>query len=265
MNIVCCQLDIVWENKPANHDKVRALLEKAAPPRGSLVLLPEMFATGFSMNVAAISDGATRDTQDFLARAAADYGVYLLGGLVTTAPDGRGRNECAVFSPDGVEVARYSKLHPFSVGGETQHYAAGESITLFNWQGFTVAPFICYDLRFPEIFRAAVRRGANLFTVIASWPATRESHWLTLLKARAIENQAYVAGVNRCGADPHLPYSGRSIILDPRGEVIAEAGSEERPISAHLDLPALLNYRREFPALDDMRAETEVKLADAKR
>src|SRR5262245_30964998 len=126
MNIICCQFDIVWENKSANHDKIRALLETAAPPRDSLVLLPEMFSTGFSMNVAAISDSATHQTQDFLARAAVDYGVYLLGGLVTTAPDGRGRNECAVFSPDGVEVARYCKLHPFSLGGETQHYAAGE-------------------------------------------------------------------------------------------------------------------------------------------
>jgi len=265
MQIICCQLDIVWENKPANHDKVRALLEQAAPPRGSLVLLPEMFATGFSMNVAAISDSASHHTQDFLARAAVDYGVYLLGGLVATAPDGRGRNECVIFSPKGEEIARYCKLHPFSFGGETQHYAAGESITLFNWQGFTVAPFICYDLRFPEIFRAAVRRGANLFPVIASWPATREQHWMTLLTARAIENQAYVAGVNRCGTDPHLRYSGRSMILDPRGEALAEVGGEERTISAPLDLTALLSYRREFPALDDMRAETEVNLADAKR
>jgi len=259
MHIICCQLDIMWENKPANHDKVRALLDQAAPPRGSLVLLPEMFATGFSMNVAAISDSASRHTQDFLARAAVDYGVYLLGGLVTTAPDGRGRNECVIFSPDGEEVARYCKLHPFSMGGEAARFASGDGLCLFAWQGFTVAPFICYDLRFPEIFRAAVRRGANLFPVIASWPVTREQHWLTLLKARAIENQAYVAGVNRCGADPHLQYSGRSIILDPRGEVLAETGSEERTISAHLDLTALLNYRREFPALQDMRAETEVK------
>ena len=255
MHILCCQLNTVWENKPANHDKVRALLDAAAPPRDALVLLPEMFATGFSMNVSAISDSATHYTQDFLARTAIDYGVYLLGGLVTTAPDGRGQNECAVFSPDGVEISRYCKLHPFSFGGETQHYAAGRSIELFTWQGLTVAPFICYDLRFPEIFRAAVQRGANLFTVIASWPATREQHWLTLLKARAIENQAYVAGVNRCGNDPHLSYSGRSIIFDPRGEVLAEAGSEESVIRAQLALSSLLSYRREFPALDDMRED----------
>jgi predicted amidohydrolase len=263
MNLVCFQLDIVWEDKSANHDKVRALLDAAAPPRGSLVLLPEMFATGFSMNAAAISDSATRYTQDFLARAAVDYGVYLLGGLVTTAIDGRGRNECVIFSPDGVEIARYCKLHPFAMGGEAEHYAAGDEICLFDWQGFTVSPFICYDLRFPEVFRAAVQRGANLFTVIASWPSLRESHWLALLKARAIENQAYVAGVNRCGTDPHLPYSGRTIILDPRGEVLAEAGSAESTINAQLDLPALLSYRREFPALRDMRPDlteaTEVK------
>jgi predicted amidohydrolase len=255
MNLVCCQLDIVWENKPANHAKVRALLDRAAPRRGSLVALPEMFATGFSMHSAAVSDSHSRQTQEFLARTAADYGVYLLGGVVTEAPDGRGRNECVVFSPEGMEIARYCKLHPFTLGGEAQHYLAGDGICVFACQGFTIAPFICYDLRFPEVFRAAVRRGADLLVVIANWPAPREEHWVTLLKARAIENQAYVAGVNRCGQDPQLPYSGRSLILDPRGHILAEAGGEEGTISAQLDLGALVSYRREFPALSDMRAD----------
>lgn len=107
-----------------------------------------------------------------------------------------------------------------------------------------------YQLR-PE----AVRRGANLFTVIANWPAPRIDHWTTLLKARAIENQAYVVGVNRCGRDLHLSYSGQSVIFDPRGRVIAEAGSEEEAISAGLDLQALVSYRQELPFLKDMHAD----------
>lgn len=255
MQVVCCQLDIVWENKPANHAKVRALLDRAAAPRGSLVVLPEMFATGFSMDVKTVTDTGSRETYDFLAKTAPDYGVFLVAGIVQTAGDTRGRNECVVFSPDGENVAHYCKIHPFSYAGETNHYVSGEKLTLFKWHDVTVAPFICYDLRFPEIFRAAVLQGAQMFTVIANWPASRVHHWITLLKARAIENQAYVAGVNRCGDDPKLAYSGHSMIIDPRGNVIADAGEEEGVISAEIDAQALGQYRREFPFLNDIHTD----------
>lgn len=255
MKVVCCQLDIVWENKPANHAKVRALLDASMPPRDSLVILPEMFSTGFSMDVKAVSDTASHETYDFLARTAADYHVYLMGGVVQTARDLRGRNECVVFSPDGVEIARYCKLHPFTYAGEAEHYASGDSVQLFTCREFTVAPFICYDLRFPEIFRAAVVRGAELFVVIANWPAPRVQHWIALLKARAIENQAYVVGVNRCGSDPRLLYSGHSMIIDPRGVVVAEAGEVEGAIGAELDMEVVSSYRREFPFLKDIHAD----------
>jgi predicted amidohydrolase len=254
MKVIGLQIDISWENKRANHAKARAMIESARPQPGSLVVLPEMFATGFSMNVAAIHDSDSRETQDFLAGAAADYRVYLLGGVVTKDLSGRGRNECVVYSPEGVEVARYCKLQPFTLGGESDNYVAGDQTCLFTWADFTVAPFICYDLRFPEIFRAAVRRGANLYTVIASWPIAREEHWITLLKARAIENQAYVVGVNRSGRDPNFVYPGRSIIVHPSGEVLADAGKEESFISAELNLEDLTEYRRKLPFLNDMRA-----------
>jgi omega-amidase len=254
MNVVCVQLDSVWENKQASHDKARALIEAAAPPPDSLVVLGEMFATGFSMNVAAIHDGAG-ETANFLAQTARDFGVYVMGGLVTRTPAGRGRNECVVFSPDGTECARYQKMQPFTLGGEAEHYEAGVRPMLFQLHGFTVAPFICYDLRFPEVFRAAAVRGANLITVIASWPAVREHHWVTLLKARAIENQAYVVGVNRCGDDPKFHHPGRSLIISPGGEVLADAGNAEGTISAELDLNALLDYRKALPFLNDIRPD----------
>ena len=253
MYVVCCQLNIIWENKPANHDKVHVLIEKAAPRHDSLVILPEMFSTGFSMNVATISDSDSRETQNFLATLAADYGLYVVGGVVSTAPGSRGFNECVAFSPDGVEIARYRKMHPFTLAGESEHYAAGGAVQVFPCHEFKIAPFICYDLRFPEVFRDAVRRGATLYTVIANWPTPRVEHWVTLLKARAIENQAYVVGVNRCGDDPHLSYPGRSMIIDPRGQILAEAGSQEGTISADLDLNALTDYRRGFPFLQDIR------------
>lgn len=255
MKIIGLQLDTVWENKAANHGKVLTLLDQTQPPPGSMVVLSEMFATGFSMNVAAIQDSDSRETQDFLSQVAADYKVFLLGGVVTTDQNGRGRNEAVVYSPVGEEIARYCKLHPFTLGGEAEHYAAGSQICLFNWQEFIVAPFICYDLRFPEIFRSAVKQGANLFTVIASWPARREDHWVSLLKARAIENQAYVIGVNRCGNDPTLYHSGHSVIFDPSGQLLADAGSEEGVMDIEPDLEFMLNYRRNLPFLNDVRRD----------
>ena len=118
----------------------------------------------------------------------------------------------------------------------------------------TVAPATCYDLRFPELFRKAVARGAEVLTIIACWPAARQEHWLTLLRARAIENQCYVAGVNRIGSDPSgLAYSGRSQIIDPRGAVLADGLDGEGPIRAEANLAELRRYRRDFPALEDIR------------
>jgi predicted amidohydrolase len=253
MRVIGLQLDCVWENKPANHAKVLSLLERAKPGPETLVVLPEMFATGFSMNVKGIDDTESRETQDFLSRVAVEYKVYLAGGVVTTNADGRGLNQCVVYSPDGDEVARYSKMQPFTLGGESDHYAAGQRPVVFNCLGFNVAPFICYDLRFPEIFRAAVAQGANLFPVIASWPVAREDHWLALLNARAIENQSYVVGVNRCGDDPKLHHSGRSAVFDPGGKCLADAGNEEGWVDVALELQDLIEYRKQLPFLNDMR------------
>lgn len=250
MNVVGVQLDTVWEDKAANHAALAAMLATDPPAPGTLVVLPEMWATGFSMNVAEITESGA-ETEAFLAGRAAEYRIGLLGGVVTTGADGRGRNEAVFFGTDGEEAARYTKIHPFSPGGETRHYGRGSDITLFEWQGFTVAPFICYDLRFPEVFRRAARLGAEVFCVIANWPQARVDHWVTLLKARAIENQAYVVGVNRCGNDPALHYPGRSLIFGPRGEMLADGGTEEGTLSARLDREGLRAYRRNFLVLDD--------------
>jgi predicted amidohydrolase len=255
MKVYGCQFDIAWEDKAANFERVLALLATARPEAGSLVALPEMFSTGFSMRVPEIAETERQETAAFLSSLARAYQVFVIGGLVTQNEGGRGRNEAAVFSPGGQEIARYHKMHPFSFGGETRYYESGERPILFSWDDFTVAPFICYDLRFPEVFRTAVRGGAELMVVIANWPQPRESHWTTLLRARAIENQAYVIGVNRCGHDPKLTYSGRTMIVDPRGEALADAGSQETVLSADLNLSSLQEYRRQFPALQDMHPE----------
>jgi predicted amidohydrolase len=156
--------------------------------------------------------------------------------------------------PQGRRLARYAKMHLFSFAGEHEPYAPGDSTVVFGWQDATVAPAICYDLRFPELFRRAVKDHAQILTIIACWPAPREEHWLTLLRARAIENQCFVAAVNRCGRDPSgLAYGGRSQIIDPRGAVLADGGGQEGVIQAEIDLEAQKQYRHKLPALNDMR------------
>ncbi len=259
MNVLAVQLDIEWENKKANFERVRSLLDEAQVDAGSLIVLPEMFATGFSMNVANIAEAPGGETETFLAEIAGKHQSCVIGGVVTKAPDGRGRNEAVAFSTSGDTVVRYCKLYPFTYSGEDKHYEPGADVLSFPCGEFITAPFICYDLRFPEAFRAAVRLGATLFVVIANWPQAREAHWSALLRARAIENQAYVVGVNRCGNDPKTSYSGQSVIFDPKGEVLAEANSSEEVIQATVELTPLTEYRRRFPALDDMRDGKEFR------
>lgn len=259
MKLIGVQVDSVWEDKAATFDRVRRLLASSRPQPGSLLVLPEMFATGFSMNVAGIQEGSKRVTEQFLESLAREFAIFVLGGVVNLGPDGRGRNQALAYSPQGREIVRYDKMQPFSLGGESKHYTAGDRTTHFDWQGMTVAPFICYDLRFPELFRAAVKPSksaqpsAQLFAIIASWPLPRDAHWITLLQARAIENQAYVIGVNRSGKDPHHTYPGRSLIIDPHGKILIDAGNTERIVAADVDPQTVQKWRRDFPALADMR------------
>lgn len=254
MNVIALQLDIAWENKPTNFEKVRRLLTQAVPEKDSLVVLPEMFATGFSMNVNPIAEPYGGQTEQFLSSVAKEYGVWLIAGAAMRGRDGKARNKALVFSPAGKLIAYYAKMHPFTPGGEAEHYTAGDHPVAFTWGDCMVSPFVCYDLRFPEIFREAVAaHRPEVLAVIANWPEKRIQHWVRLLQARAIENQAYVVGVNRVGSDPYYTYPGRSLIVDPQGEILADAGEREAFIQAKLDLANLRNYREGLPFLADLQ------------
>ena len=282
MHVACVQYDVAWHDKPANFAKVRSLLAAAGGCEpGGLIVLPEMFSTGFSMDLQAtaerqlgpaegfspesgISCGSAAQlgpAESFLAELARHYGCHVLGGVVNVAADGLGRNEAVLFGPAGQEIMRYAKMHPFSYAGEKQYFAPGNSPVVADMAccepgrqvPARLSGFICYDLRFPEVFRSAAMAGAEVLAVIANWPASRCEHWRTLLRARAIENQAWVVGVNRAGSDPDVSYFGGSAVVDPRGRVVAEAADGEMVLQAELDLAALRQYRREFPALDDTR------------
>jgi len=249
------QWDVAWEDGEANRACVRELLSAVAVPAGSLIVLPEMFAVGFSMNVEAVAEPPEAPNERFLAELARETRSHVLGGVVHHGDDGRGLNQAVAFDPDGGEVARYTKLFPFTYAGESDHYQPGRSVTAFEWQGLTVAPFICFDLRFPEVFRLAAWRGADVLAVLANFPASRSKHWAALTQARAIENQAYVVAVNRTGHDPNVSYPGLSRVVDPWGEVTAEADDAETVLVEHLDRDHLESCRQRFNVLGDMRAE----------
>ncbi len=158
MQIIGCQLDIQWEDKEANFAAVRRLLGLAAQTSPTLIVLPEMFAAGFSMHVDRIAEDAGGATEQFLAELAKERKAYVMAGVIRRHTDGRGRNEAVVFEPTGRRIARYTKLNPFSLGGETKHYARGDDIQVVSVGAWQLAPLVCYDLRFPEVFRRAAQR-----------------------------------------------------------------------------------------------------------
>ena len=252
MHIIACQLDLAWKDKAVNRRRVVELLETQTIPAGSLIVLPEMFETGFTMkvDVAADADGSCLA---FVKEIALKHQSTVLAGVVTVDASGKGLNQAAVVGPGGDEITRYTKMHPFTLAGESEKYRAGDEVITFKLGGFTIAPLICYDLRFPERAREAVRLGADVLIYIASWPATRAAHWSALLTARAIENQAYVIGVNRVGNDPKNEYPGLSCVIDPQGKDIAVADDQPTALHTEIDLDSLRAYREALPFLKDMR------------
>jgi len=256
MQVAAVQYDIAWEDKDANHAIIERMLEEAGIAAGTFVLLPELADTGFSLDVQAIVDDRSTAWGADLARRRR---IWLQMGYPALGADGMGRNCATIFSPAGEAIGTYEKVHPFSYGREAEHYSGGERLMVRRLPeadlpgAGAVCPLICYDLRFPELWRPAAAAGAEIFTLGASWPNTRQAHWRALLIARAIENQAFVVAANRVGDDPHLSYSGGSIIISPMGEVLAEAGEEEAVLAAELDLAGLRRWRAEFPALRNLK------------
>ena len=252
MHFVAVQFDIVWEDKPANHAMIEGMLRDAEIAPGSFVVLPELGDTGFSFNLDTIVDDRSLAWARDVARR---LGIWLQPGFAELASDGKARNCAAIISPDGELTGVYKKVHPFTFSREAEFYGGGDHVLIRDCGGAMTCPQICYDLRFPELWRVAVAAGAEVFTIGASWPDARQSHWRSLLVARAIENQAFVVAVNRIGADPHLSYAGGSMIVAPSGEIIEQADADPTVLRADLDLDALRSWRAEFPALRDIRPE----------
>lgn len=250
MKIGLIELKIQWEAKELNYERASSLIGIAAREGCDLVVLPEMFNTGFSMNIDRIGEEINGPTDTFLSGIAKRYGLNLIAGFpVREKGEVRGRNIAAVYNRHGRRIAEYTKIKPFPSLSEHIYYEAGLKKIVFEIDGIPSSVFICFDLRFPELFREVARDVMMIF-VLANWPSSREDHWRTLLKARAIENQCFVTGVNRKGFDGNnIHYSGGSGIFNPMGEAIELRSVSEELLIGTIDPKEVLDIRSRYPFL----------------
>ncbi len=252
MRLCLIQSDTVWENKAANRSRCCALIEAAAEGGAQLAVFPELSLTGFSMNpqLAEPPDG---ETPEFFSRLTGELGIAAGFGFAC-AHDGVITNRFCI-ADRGRITAAYDKIHPFSFGGERGVYSGGDRLAAAEVCGVAAGLTVCYDLRFPELYQA-LSKSCTLILNIANWPDNRRDHWLTLLKARAIENQCYIAGCNRCGKGGGLSYSGDSAVFSPSGELLCSAGQySEGMIYADIKPEECAAVQGSFPVKKDRREE----------
>ena len=251
MRCVLLQCDPVWQDLPASRERMSRMLASAGDLRGAFVVAPEMAESGFTMHPANACDGESLAFASALAR---HHGCFLQHGFIERTTTGH-RNRVAIVAPDGAVRLSYAKNHLFSPAGEPKAYEAGDAIALADLDGLRVSSLICYDLRFPELWRLAALAGAEVLALSACWPQVRQAHWRALSIARAIENQAFVLACNRTGSEPNASYGGGSLVVAPDGEVLAEAGPEAGPLFADIDPERVRGWRTRFPALRDVRRD----------
>jgi predicted amidohydrolase len=246
LRVTLVQQSLKWE---APEQNLASFEEQLAPLEGrtDLVVLPEMFTTGFSMNAEALAEPADGRSARWLVSMARRLGAAITGSLITSDA-GKRFNRLHWATPDG-KIVHYDKRHLFRLGGEHEHYTPGRTARIVEWRGFRVCPLVCYDLRFPVFSRRTSSLDYDVLVYVANWPKPRVDAWSTLLKARAMENQAYVVGVNRIGDDGNgMPHTGQSAAVDFLGRPLVEAGSEPGVFTAELDLRLLREFRERFPA-----------------
>ena len=249
--ISLAQMDIVLGQPEANFARVRELAAEAKRRGSDILVLPELWATGYDLeNAAKHASGTEEGLFAWTAALAREHGLYIVGSLLE-ARGGRCHNTAHIFSPSGELVGLYRKIHLFAPMGEDRYLSAGDDAPLFDLPWGRSALALCYDLRFPELFRRYTLAGARIVFVPAEWPHPRLAHWRTLLAARAIENQVFVVACNRVGGE----FCGHSAVYDPWGEAVAEAGQAEALLTAGINLDLVEEVRRRFPVLAGRRPE----------
>lgn len=256
MKVALGQLDMIWEDKEASFIKAEAMIKEAASAGADVIIFPEMTLTGFSMNLKKIGEDPLNSWSLSKMKKCAEENNIAIGfgwSALPVSPAEKGTNRFTLIDKDGEIVTEYCKIHPFTYGGESESYAGGDEIVSVPFMGHVVSLFICYDLRFPDIFQIASSK-SDVMIVIANWPAVRSAHWQTLLRARAIETQSYVIGVNCYGSRDGEFYSGESLAVDSIGNILGEISGKEGVLICDIDDRAW-DLRDKFNTRNDRRED----------
>lgn len=242
LNVTIVQADLAWHDAVGNREQFTNTINGLQNPT-DLIVLPEMFTTGFSMDAPELAEAMDGESVNWMQEMAASSDASICGSLIIS-DNGQYFNRFICASPAG-DLQCYDKRHLFRLANEQDHYAPGDKLLTFELKGWRICPMVCYDLRFPVWSRN--REDYDLLLYVANWPDRRHHAWATLLRARAIENLSYVAGVNRTGTDGNdIPYKGGSSIIDYLGEDLANLGDRTGSASADLDLDKLSAFRERF-------------------
>lgn len=251
MNIALFQYHVEWENKKKNQEKILTTLEYESLQH-DLILFPEMTLTGYSLHAEKLAEEEGGEAFNFFSGLAVARKSDIVYGCILREGN-RFYNSLHYISSEGKQIALYKKIHPFSFAKEDKVYAGGDAPVILKRYGLTIGFSICYDLRFPELFRHYAKERADLIINIANWPIARMHHWNILTQSRAIENLAYVAAVNRCGTDPYVSYGGGSAVVDPFGESVCLADEREKILMADISKNKVDEIRKSYPFLNDIR------------
>ncbi len=256
ITIALAQMSVALGKPEENQRMAQHLAGQAAEQDAGLLLLPELWATGYDLE-RSHEHASPLDSGHFacMAELAQTHHLYVAGTALEANPDGRPFNTAALYGPDGTRVGAYRKVHLWAPLGEVEMMTPGDTLPAFDLPWGRVAMAICYDLRFPELWRRLADAGAQLILIPAEWPVHRVEHWQLLLRARAVENQLFVAGCNRVGTDADGEFGGHSAVVDPWARALVEGGSEPGLFVTTIQMDEVPRARQMFPFLADRRPE----------
>jgi omega-amidase len=256
LRIAILQMDIALGDPVANRATAREWIARAMEQETDLIVLPEMWNTGYSLtNIREIADHAGQETIELMGALAKEYNVNILAGSVADLRDGDVYNTTYLFNRQGEVVGDYSKIHLFRLMDEEKYLQAGNKVGLFTLEGLTLGSMICYDIRFPELARTLSLGGAQILFLPAEWPHPRLNHWRHLQIARAIENQMFVVSTNRVGKAGETEFFGHSMVIDPWGEILLETDEQEGIHHVTVDLSVVPEIRSRIPIFEDRRPD----------